>query len=114
MNRYFVQVCVEYLELLNRVDKLPIKVVKSGTWIGKQGTVDIVAQDAVRNTIVGSCNWSKPAMTGTDVAQLAQTLKKARLAPKHIFLFTATEFAPELLELAEQDERLIPVDMKEL
>ena len=65
-----------------------------------RGTVDIVAQDAVRNTLVGACNWSKPAMTAEDLAKLAQTLKKARLAPKHIFLFTATEFAPELLALA--------------
>ena len=114
MNRYFVRVCVEYMELMNRVDKLPIKVVKLGTWIGKQGTVDIVAQDAVRNTIVGSCNWSKPMMTAADVAGLAQTLKKARLSPKHIFLFTATEFAPEGLALTDKDERFVPIDMKEL
>lgn len=114
MNRYFVQVCVEYMELMNRVNKLPLAVTKIGTWIGKQGTVDIVAQDAVRNTLVGACNWSKPAMTAEDLAKLAQTLKKARLAPKHIFLFTATEFAPELLALAKQDERFIPIDMKEL
>lgn len=113
MNRYFVQVCVEYLELLNRVDKLPIKLTKVGTWIGKQGTLDIVAQDAVRNTIIGSCNWSKPVMSGADVAQLAQTLKKAKLSPKHIFLFTATEFAPEVIALAKQDERFIAVDIKE-
>lgn len=114
MNRYFVQVCVEYMELMNRVNKLPLDVTKIGTWIGKQGTVDIVAQDAVRNTLVGACNWSKPAMTAEDLAKLAQTLKKARLAPKHIYLFTATEFAPELLALAKQDARFIPVDMKEL
>lgn len=114
MNRYFVQVCVEYMELMNRVKKLPLDMTKIGTWIGKQGTVDIVAQDAVRNTLVGACNWSKPMMTAEDLAKLAQTLKKARLAPKHIFLFTATEFAPELLALAKQDARFIPVDMKEL
>lgn len=114
MNRYFVQVCVEYMELLNRVNKLPIPVTKIGTWIGKQGTLDIVAQDALRNTLVGACNWSKPAMTAEDLAKLAQTLQKARLAPKHIFLFTATEFAPELLALAKQDERFIPIDMKQL
>ncbi|MDY3819363.1 MAG: DUF234 domain-containing protein [Lachnospiraceae bacterium] len=114
MNRYFVQVCMEYMELMNRVGKLPLQVTKLGTWIGKQGTVDIVAQDAVRNTLVGSCNWSKPMMTAADVEGLEQTLKKARLSPKHIFLFTATEFAPELVELAGKDERFILVDMKEL
>lgn len=114
MNRYFVQVCMEYMELMNRVGKLPLQVTKLGTWIGKQGTADIVAQDAVRNTLVGSCNWSKPMMTAADVEGLEQTLKKARLSPKHIFLFTATEFAPELVELAGKDERFILVDMKEL
>ena len=67
----------------------------------------------MRNTIIGSCNWSKPVMSGADVAQLAQTLKKAKLSPKHIFLFTATEFAPEVIALAKQDERFIAVDIKE-
>lgn len=114
MNRYFVEVCAEYIELMNRGDKLPIKVTKLGTWIGKQGTLDIVAQDAVRNTIVGSCNWSDPEMTCTDVLQLGQILKKARLAPRHIFLFTATEFAPALIALTNKDTRFIPIDMKKL
>lgn len=114
MNRYFVQVCREYLELMNRVHKLPITVTRQGTWIGKQGTVDIVAQDSVRNTIVGECNWSAPAMTAEDVRELLQTLKKARLSPLQIYLFTATEFDAELTAWADQDERLIPIDMKQL
>lgn len=114
MNRYFVQVCTEYMELMNRVNRLPLSVTKLGTWIGKQGTLDIVAQDDARNTLIGSCNWSKPVMTGRDVAALSQTLKKARLSPKYIFLFTATEFAPEIQELAARDPRFVPVDMKQL
>ena len=114
MNRYFVQVCREYLELMNRVHKLPIAVTKRGTWIGKQGTIDIVAQDAVRNTIIGACNWSKPEMTAEDVRELLHTLKKARLSPLQIYLFTATEFDAELTAWADQDERLILIDMKQL
>lgn len=114
MNRYFVQVCSEYMELMNRVNKLPITVTKRGTWIGKQGTIDLVAQDAVRNTIVGGCNWSQPAMTAEDVKKLLQTLKKARLSPTHIFLFTATEFDEALTAWADQDQRLVLIDMKQL
>ncbi len=114
MGRYFVKVCMEYIRLLDRAGKLPIHAAKAGTWIGKEGTVDIVAMDEERNTIVGACNWSRPAMTDKDLVQLSQALKKARLAPKHIFLFTATEFAPQIIELARQDSRFIPVDMKEL
>ena len=114
MNRYFVQVCSEYMELMNRVHKLPITVTRRGTWIGKQGTIDLVAQDAVRNTIVGGCNWSQPAMTAEDFKKLLQTLKKARLSPTHIFLFTATEFDEALTAWAEQDQRLVLIDMKQL
>ena len=114
MNRYFVQVCGEYLALMNRVHKLPIELTKQGTWIGKQGTIDIVAQDSVRNTIVGECNWSAPAMTAEDVRELLQTLKKARLSPKQIYLFTATEFDAELIAWADREEQLILIDMKQL
>lgn len=114
MNRYFVQVCSEYLDLMNRVNQLPITVTKCGTWIGKQGTIDIVAQDAVRNSIVGACNWSKPQMSAEKVQELLNTLKKARLSPGHIYLFTATEFDEPLIEWATRDERLILVDMKQL
>ncbi len=114
MNRYFVQVCGEYLALMSRAHKLPIELTKQGTWIGKQGTIDIVAQDQVRNTIVGCCNWSKPAMTAEDVRELQQTLKKARLSPKQIYLFTATEFDAELAAWADRDERLLLIDMKQL
>ena len=48
MNRYFVQVCMEYLELLNMVEKLPIRIHKAGTWVGKTGNIDIIAQDSAR------------------------------------------------------------------
>lgn len=114
MNRYFVQVCGEYLALMSRAHKLPVELTRQGTWIGKQGTIDIVAQDAARNTIVGCCNWSEPAMTATDVRELQQTLKKARLSPGQIYLFTATEFDAELTAWAEQDEHLLLIDMKQL
>lgn len=114
MNRYFVQVCGEYLALMSRVHKLPIELTKQGTWIGKQGTIDIVAQDSVRNTIVGKCNWSALAMTAEDVRELLQTLKKARLSPKQIYLFTATEFDAELIAWADREEQLILIDMKQL
>ena len=40
--------------------------------------------------------------------------EKSKAVPKAYFLFTATEFAPELVKLAKKDERFILVDMKQL
>lgn len=114
MNRYFVQVCMEYLELLNMVGKLPIRIHKAGTWVGKTGNIDIIAQDSARNNLIGLCNWSRPELTYEMCEKLFDTMKKAKLKSDHYFLFSAKSFDEELLEKAKGDERLVLVDMTQL
>ena len=114
MNRYFVQVCMEYLELLNMVEKLPIRIHKAGTWVGKTGNIDIIAQDSARNNLIGLCNWSRPELTYEMCEKLFDTMKKAKLKSDHYYLFSAKSFDQELLEKAKEDERLVLVDMTQL
>ena len=114
MNRYFVQVCMEYLELLNLVDKLPIRIHKAGTWVGKTGNIDIIAQDSARNSLIGLCNWSKPQLTYEMCEKLFDTMKKAKLKSGYYYLFSAKSFDDELLEKAKEDKRLVLVDMTQL
>ena len=114
MNRYFIQVCTEYLNLLNLVDKLPIQLHRIGTWVGKQGNIDIIAQNAVRESIVGLCNWSKPELTMEDCRALEANMKKARISAQYFYLFSATGFEEALKNAAEQDSRYVLIDMKEL
>ncbi len=114
MNRYFIQVCMEYLELLNMVDKLPIKMRKAGTWVGKTGNIDIIAQDVARNNLIGLCNWSKPQLTYEMCEKLFDTMKKAKLKSDYYYLFSAKSFDDKLLEKAKEDQRLVLVDMTQL
>lgn len=114
MNRYFIQVCTEYLELLNMVDKLPIRIRKAGTWVGKTGNIDIIAQDSARNNLIGLCNWSKPQLTYEMCEKLFDTMKKAKLKSDYYYLFSAKTFDQKLLEKAEEDKRLVLVDMTQL
>ncbi len=114
MNRYFVQVCMEYLELLNMVEKLPIRIHKAGTWVGKTGNIDIIAQDSARNNLIGLCNWSKPQLTYKMCEKLFDTMKKAKLKSDHYYLFSAKSFDEELLAKAKTDTRLVLVDMTQL
>ena len=114
MSRYFVQICLEYLELLNMVEKLPIKIHKAGTWVGKTGTIDIIAQDSARNNLIGLCNWSEPQLTYEMCEKLFDTMKKAKLKSEHFYLFSAKSFDEELLEKAKEDKRLELVDMPQL
>lgn len=114
MNRYFIQVCMEYLELLNLVGKLPIKIHKAGTWVGKTGNIDIIAQDSARNNLIGLCNWSKPQLTYEMCEKLFDTMKKAKLKSDYYYLFSAKSFDQELLEKSKEDKRLVLVDMTQL
>lgn len=114
LGRYFIEVCMEYLELLGKVGKLPLDAIKMGTWIGKGGNIDIIAQNAVRQNMVGLCNWDKPELTMEMCEELFASMKQARIGAEYYFLFSARAFSPEVQELAERDARYILVDMNEL
>ena len=105
---------MEYLGLLNMVDKLPIQIHKTGTWVGKTGNIDIIAQDSARNNLIGLCNWSKPELTYAMCEKLFDTMKKAKLKSEHYYLFSAKSFDQKLLDEAEEDKRLVLVDMTQL
>lgn len=114
LNRYFVEVCMEYLGLLNAVGRLPLQAVKMGTWIGKEGNIDIIAQNGIRQNMVGICNWDRPEFTMDMCEELFKSMKKAKITAEYFFLFSAKAFEPALIEMAKQDQRFILVDMNEL
>lgn len=114
LNRYFTEVCMEYLGLLDIVGKLPLKISRMGTWVGKEGNIDIIAQNDVRRNMVGLCNWDKPELTMEMCEQLFSNMKKAKITAEYYFLFSAKGFDAAVTELAEKDKRFILVDMNEL
>ena len=114
LGRYFAEVCMEYLGLLGVVGKLPLKIAKMGTWIGKEGTIDIIAQDNIRQNMVGLCNWEKPELTMQMCEELFANMEKAKISAEYYFLFSAKGFAEDVVAMAEKDKRFILVDMNEL
>lgn len=114
LNQYFSKVCEEYLSLLGKVGRLPMKVTKIGTWVGKEGTIDVVMQNEIREMMVGICNWSKPEFDQKMCQKMFENLEQAKIKPRFIFLFSATTFAEEVKKMAKEDERFILVDMNEL
>lgn len=114
MNRYFCDVCMEYLQLLNQIGRVPFPIHKMGTWIGKTGTIDIIAQSSDRKNIVGLCNWEKPYLTMEMCENLYQSMGKAKIQSNHFYLFSAKAFEPALVEMAKTDKRFELIDMNEL
>ena len=114
LNRYFIAVCSEYLELLNQVKKLPIEVTKMGTWIGKKGNIDIIAQNSARNSIVSLCQWSGSEITIRMCEDLKERMKLAHVTADYLYLFSARGFDITLTERAKADNTLVLIDMNEL
>ncbi len=114
LSRYFAEVCMEYLGLMGIVGKLPLKIARMGTWVGKEGNIDIIAQNEIRQNMVGICNWDKPEFTMEMCEELFANMKLARISAEYYFLFSAKAFAPDVVAMAEADKRFLLVDMNEL
>ncbi|MBE5847633.1 MAG: ATP-binding protein [Lachnospiraceae bacterium] len=108
---YYVLVCREYLDRLNEKKKLPINYSKIGEWVGKVGTIDILAQDEDGNTICCLCNWEKPMMLYDDYEWLLFCMEKAKLTADHICLFSATRFDEKLILEAKVKKALKLLDL---
>ncbi|MEG1889649.1 MAG: ATP-binding protein [Lachnospiraceae bacterium] len=114
LNRYFIKVCMEYLELMSAIDQLPIKIHKMGTWVGKKGTIDIIAQDKIRNNLVGMCNWSEVQFTFKMYEQLVNAMDMAKIKSNYIYLFSAKKFDYLLMDEAKKNKKLVLIDMNRL
>jgi len=114
LNRYFIQVCMEYFELSSAVKQLPIVISKMGTWVGKKGDVDIVAQDRYRHTIVGQCSWSETQFTYEMFEQLKKNIEYAKIKTQFYYLFSAKKFEEKLIQASKEDSSIVLVDMNRL
>lgn len=86
LKRYFRNVCMEYMMLLNQMGRMPFPVHKIGTWVGKTGNIDIIAQSTDRRNIVGLCNWDQPQLTSQMCEELYQNMEKAKSVRSIFFI----------------------------
>ncbi|MBO5473627.1 MAG: ATP-binding protein [Lachnospiraceae bacterium] len=92
---YFKRVCRQHLAGLNDRHRLPFVVDSIGEWIGKAGSLDIIAQDEEGHTLIGLCNWEKP-MTYEDYENLLAYARKAKIQADYIYMYTAFRFDEKL------------------
>ena len=108
----FRKVCGEYLDILNHNNMLPIKASRSGEWVGKSGTIDIVMQDEDWESILAFCDWQSELIGLSALERDLKIAEEARLHPDHVYLFATGSFSDELKAFAEQNKsvKLIDID----
>lgn len=107
------KMCLEQLMQLNDAGELPIRFVKSGEWVGKIGTIDIITQDEVGHTLLAMCNYEKKLLTCDDYEWQLFLAKKAKLVPLVVYMYTVGEFDEKLKKMAMSDTRIRLISLKE-
>lgn len=111
---YFKVVCKQYIEKWNRWEKLPIKAERIGEWVGKFGTIDVIAQSETGETILGICCWDKPLMCYADYEWLLFCAEKAKLRADYVYLFSLHSFDEKLNLEAKVKRNLKLISMDEM
>ncbi|MFT3984714.1 MAG: DUF234 domain-containing protein [Lachnospiraceae bacterium] len=111
---YFVEVCMEYLRMMNREDRLEFKFTQIGSWVGKFGRIDIAARDENGRVLLGCCVWEQGLLALQDYEQLLSLAKQAGLNADACYLFSSDGFDKLLSAKAKTEKTIHLIDSTRL
>lgn len=98
----FSDVCGEYLQLMNRYQKLSGKYGNFGVWYGKIGKIDVVAKKEDGTCLVGFCDCGEER-TGLSVfEEYCSVLDSAGIRPTEWFCFSMQGFTEDFERVAAE------------
>ncbi|MGL5258709.1 MAG: ATP-binding protein [Lachnospiraceae bacterium] len=114
VSKTYCEVCAETIDKMNQKRQLPFRFIKSGTWHGKQGTIDFIGQDKDgTHTIIAQSNWGHTLMTYKEYELLLLCMNKAKIEADYIYLFSTTSFDESLKLEAKKHKKLILISTKQ-
>lgn len=102
----FVMVAQEYLELLGNAGGLPFAITRKGSWYGKNGNVDIVAEGENGVFLIGKTNSTNKPMTMNDYEDLMTNAELAGITPEYVYLFSLGGFTEDLAALCDKNNEM--------
>ncbi len=109
----FKLVCREYVLKLSEYDKFPFKIDEEGEWVGKFGTINIVAQSETGDTLVALTSWGKE-LTVDSLEFLRNCSRRARLNPDYYYLFSSVGFDDGIKKIAEESPQIKLIGLDDL
>ncbi|MCR4902890.1 MAG: hypothetical protein K6A23_08525 [Butyrivibrio sp.] len=113
VSKYFKKICMEYIENQNAKGALPFEIEDSGEWIGKVGSIDIIAENEYGYTLLGNCFWQH-YVTSEDYEWLQSVAQKAKIRGDYFYLFSSLGFELKLQNMAANDRGLKLIDLNML
>ena len=106
----YVDVCREYLENLIADQKLPYAYKEPGTWYGKVGTVDLIAEDDEGHILVAYCNFEKNKMSAADLEWNLYCISQAKVKCDSLYLFSYHSFDEKLKKAVSYDPSIVLIE----
>lgn len=109
----FTMVAHEYLELMDKTNSLPIKLVKCSSWYGKKGNIDIVCEGQNKEILVGVTNSTNRRLGLEDFELLKENTVLAGVESNYYYLFSLGGFTDEIRALSKSDN-IVLVGLEDL
>lgn len=110
----FPVICEEFLTLANDREYLPIQFIRYGEWVGKTGTVHMIAQDKERNFLFGFCNLHKGPLKPEEYQNFQKVAKETHLSYDYLYLFSLDGFEDSVIDTIGDAENIYLVDRSDL
>lgn len=114
MERAYVKVCREFMDLMSRFGKLPERFGTFGSLYGKSGFIPLVARSESGKVVVGSCKWSTKPMTMKNFEELLDATAQLGREADYFYLFSKEGFATDLASMAQNMENIQCIDLEDL
>ena len=102
----FIKICEEYMLMESRNNRLDFHITKIGSWFGKVGNIDIIAQDDTGHTICCMCYFSRTKMSYSDYEWNKYCISQAMIKCDRLYLFSPSSFDDKLLNEGSMNENL--------
>ena len=114
MERSYIKVCREFMDLMSKYGKLPAKFGNFASLYGKTGFIPLVSRSEDGKIAVGSCKWAQKPMTMKDFEALLDNTSQLGREADYYYLFSKEGFTADLSAMAENMDNINCIDLDDL
>ena len=114
MEKAYIKVCREFMDLMSRYDRLPEKFGNFGSLYGKTGFIPLVSRSENGKIVVGNCKWSNKPMSMKDFEELLDYTGQLGKEVDYYYLFSKSGFAQDLSAMAGNMDNINCIDLEDL
>ncbi|MBQ7199831.1 MAG: ATP-binding protein [Eubacterium sp.] len=114
MEKSYIRVCREFMDLMSRYDRLPEKFGAFTSMYGKTGFIPLVSRSENGKILIGDCKWSAKPMSMKDFEGLLDRTNQLGHEADYYYLFSRAGFTPELAAMATNMDNINCVSLEDL